>query len=139
VERNPALHLTGSGLCHLESECSELFLHLALTALQLGAAVPAAEQTARLEIKVQDVSKRGGDVRLGLYDQTSWTNDRAEPVAGAVVPAISPQTIITLRNLKPGTFGVKLFQDYNCGVRFHLARSAGRKVRLLARRPGFPA
>jgi len=86
--------------------------------LQLGSAAQAVDQTAILEINVQDVSKKAGDVRLGLYDQSSWSNDKAPPVAGAVVPAVSPQTIVTLHNLKPGTYGVKLFQDFNRNAEF---------------------
>ena len=90
-----------------------MFLRSILMGLQIAGAAPVAEQSATLEIKVQDVSKKGGDVRLGLYDQSSWSNDKSKPLAGAVVPALSPQTVITLRDLKPGVYGVKLFQDFN--------------------------
>jgi uncharacterized protein (DUF2141 family) len=82
-------------------------------ALLLTSAAPAAEQTATLTIQVESVSNKGGDVRLGLYDGASWTNDKAAPVAGAVVPAVAPRTVIVLRDLKPGVYGAKLFQDYN--------------------------
>jgi uncharacterized protein (DUF2141 family) len=84
-----------------------------LMILQLTATAPAGEQTAILTVKVENVSKKGGDVRLGLYERGSWSNDKAEPGAGAVVPAVAPETVIVLRNLKPGTYGAKLFQDFN--------------------------
>jgi uncharacterized protein (DUF2141 family) len=87
-------------------------------ALQLAGVAPAAEQTATLTIQVEGVSKKGGDVRLGLYDGASWANDKAASAAGAVVPAAAPRTVIVLRDLKPGVYGMKLFQDYNRNGRF---------------------
>ena len=90
-----------------------MIFHAALFALQVSAAAVAAEPPATLTIEVKNVSRKGGDVRLGMYNSASWSNDKAEPVAGAIVPAVVPRTVIVLRNLKPGTYGVKLFQDFN--------------------------
>ena len=90
-----------------------MVLSSVLMSLQLAATAPAEEQPATLTVKVENVSKKGGDVRLGLYERPSWSNDKAEPVAGAVVPAVVPETVMVLRNLKPGTYGAKLFQDFN--------------------------
>jgi len=84
-----------------------------LLALQLSAAAPAGQPVATLAITVERVSRNGGNIRVGMYDSTSWVNHEVEPVAGAVVTAISPRTVIVLHDLKPGTYGVKLFQDYN--------------------------
>ena len=118
-----------------------------LMALQLGATAPAADQTATLTVKVENVSKKGGDVRLGMYDSASWSNDKAEPVAGAVVPAVVPETVIVLRNLKPGEYGVKLFQDFNRNGEFDFswlglpAEKYGfsRDARVFLHEPGFDA
>ena len=85
-----------------------------LVALLAFVAVPAsAAQLASLTVKVERVSSRGGDVRLALYDEASWPNDDAEPIADLVVPAVSPETIATFRGVKPGVYGLKLFQDEN--------------------------
>ena len=118
-----------------------------LMALQLGATPPVADQTATLTVKVENVSKKGGDVRLGMYDSASWSNDKAEPVAGAVVPAVVPETVIVLRNLKPGEYGVKLFQDLNRNGEFDFtwlglpAEKYGfsRDARVFLHEPGFDA
>jgi uncharacterized protein (DUF2141 family) len=75
-------------------------------------------QLASLTVKVERVSPRGGDIRLALYDEASWPNDDADPIADLVVPAIAPETIATFRGVKPGVYGLKLFQDENRNGRF---------------------
>ena len=124
-----------------------MVLGYVLMALQLGATAPAADQTATLIVRVESVSRKGGDVRLGMYDPASWSNDKAEPVAGAVVPAVAPETVIVLRNLKPGVYGVKLFQDFNRNGEFDFtwlglpAEKYGfsRDARVFLHEPGFDA
>ena len=64
-------------------------------------------------MKVEDVSNRGGNVRVALYDRASWPNDDAKPVIDGVVPAQTGETIVTVRDVPPGTYGLKAFQDYN--------------------------
>jgi len=72
-----------------------------------------AESFATLTVKVEDVSNRGGNVRVALYDRASWPNDDAKPVIDGVVPAQTGETIVTVRDVPPGTYGLKAFQDYN--------------------------
>ncbi len=75
--------------------------------------VAATEPLATLTVKVEDVSERGGNVRVALYDRASWPNDDAKPVIDGVVPAQPGETIVTLHDVPPGTYGLKAFQDYN--------------------------
>jgi uncharacterized protein (DUF2141 family) len=94
-------------------------IRVGLVALLALIVAPArAGQLASLTVKVERVSARGGDVRLALYDQASWPNDDADPVADLVVPAIAPETIATFKSVKPGVYGLKLFQDENRNGRF---------------------
>lgn len=86
-----------------------------LIALLLAAAPTAA---ATLTVKVENVDKKGGILRLSLYDQATWSNDKAEPVASADVEATAPETVVTLRNLAPGVYGVKTYQDANRNGKF---------------------
>ena len=72
-----------------------------------------AAPLATLIIKVEKVSPRGGDVRFALYTRTSYPLDSADPVVDGGVPAKPGETIITLQGIKPGTYAVKLFQDFN--------------------------
>lgn len=92
---------------------------MAVTALIGLPAAPARAQdqqppqTATLVIHVQDVSPNGGMVRLGLYDEVSYPNDDADPVAAADVKAEAGETVITLHNIPLGTYAIEAYQDVN--------------------------
>jgi uncharacterized protein (DUF2141 family) len=68
---------------------------------------------ATLVIHIQDVSPRGGILRLGLYDEARYPDDDGTPVASADVPAQLGENVVTLTNLAPGTYAIETFQDIN--------------------------
>lgn len=72
-----------------------------------------AQEPATLVIHVQNVSAKGGVLRLGLYDQAHYADDDAPAVASADVPAQAGETVITLNNVAPGTYAIQTFQDLN--------------------------
>ncbi len=76
-------------------------------------AQPAADEMATLTIVVERVSKRGGDVRVALYDGANWGGTQGKDSTGAIVPAVAGRTIVVLKNIPPGMYAVKLFQDEN--------------------------
>lgn len=80
----------------------------------------SADNSATLTIRVLKVSPHGGDIRAALYDQASYPNDDADPVKDAVVPAKLPETVVTMTGLVPGTYAVKLFQDFNRNGKFDM-------------------
>jgi uncharacterized protein (DUF2141 family) len=83
------------------------------------AAMPAqAAALATLIVKIEKVSPRGGDIRTALYDAASYPDDNADPVKDAVVPAHPGETIVTMTDIKPGTYAVKMFQDFNRNGKF---------------------
>ncbi|HEY4076420.1 MAG TPA: DUF2141 domain-containing protein [Rhizomicrobium sp.] len=87
---------------------------LALTWMVLVAPARAAEaETATVVIHVQQVSPRGGTLRLGLYDEARYTADDAPAVASADVPATLGETTVTLTDVAPGTYAIETFQDIN--------------------------
>ncbi|HKQ10534.1 MAG TPA: DUF2141 domain-containing protein [Rhizomicrobium sp.] len=83
--------------------------------LAAGLVSPARAQdaTATLVIHIQDVSPKGGTLRLGLYDETRYPDDESTPVASADVRAEPGLTTITLNNLAPGTYAIQTYQDVN--------------------------
>ena len=89
-----------------------------LTLALLLLLVPAAARAATLTVKVDNIDAKGGILRLSLYDEASWSKDGAEPVASADVPAVAPETVVTLNNIKPGVYGVKTYQDANRNGKF---------------------
>ena len=87
---------------------------LPLVAGLLCLAVPAhAEVPATLVIHVENISPKGGTLRLGLYDQARYPDDDSTPVASADVPAQLGETVITLTGIPPGTYAIETFQDIN--------------------------
>ena len=88
----------------------------ALVTLQAFAAAPLATLT----VKVEKVSPRGGNLRVALYTAQTYSDDNAKDVNDAVVPAISGETIVTLKDIKPGIYAVKLFQDFNRNGEFDM-------------------
>lgn len=92
---------------------------LALAASLLCAA-QAAAPTATLVIKVEKVSPRGGDIRVALYTDKTWSDDNAADIRDAVVPARTGETVVTLAGIRPGIYGVKLFQDFNRNGQFDM-------------------
>jgi uncharacterized protein (DUF2141 family) len=93
------------------------FFSLAV-ALALAFVPAGAASLATLIVKVEKVSPRGGDVRVALYDATSYPDDNADPVQDAVVPAHPGETIATMTGIKPGIYAVKMFQDFNRNGKF---------------------
>ena len=82
--------------------------------LAVGLVAPAhAEGAATLVIHVQNVSPKGGTLRLGLYDEARYPDDDATPIASADVKAELGENIITLNNLPPGVYAIETFQDIN--------------------------
>ena len=73
----------------------------------------AGAGAATLVIHIQDVSPKGGTLRLGLYDEARYPDDDATPVASADVKADMGSTVITLTNLAPGIYAIETFQDIN--------------------------
>ena len=84
-----------------------------LLAVSLVAPAHAQEPAATLIIHVQNVSPKGGLLRLGLYDEARYPDDDSTPVASADVPAVTGETVITLNNVPPGTYAIETFQDIN--------------------------
>ena len=91
------------------------FFHPLLAAMLLLAALAPAQAQggkATLVIHVQNVSPKGGILRLGLYNEANYDKD-GDTVADADVTAQSPQTTITLTDIAPGTYAIQAFQDLN--------------------------
>jgi len=102
----------------------------------VSASLAHADDTATLTIKIERVSKNRGNIRIALYDGANWGGTSGKPAAGAVVPAIPGETVVTLNNLKPGIYAIKTFQDENKKREdgFRLVRNSHRTLRLLQRR-----
>jgi uncharacterized protein (DUF2141 family) len=103
---------------------------LALASLMLCAPPARAQETqdqgaqdepaAILTVHVENV-RAGGLVRLGLYDQKGYDDDKGEPVAFADVPAVKGETVVTLKPVPPGTYAIEVYQDLNSNDKMDLS------------------
>jgi uncharacterized protein (DUF2141 family) len=97
-------------------------LAVSLMVLAVGLVAPAQAQGqapagATLVIHVQNVSPKGGILRLGLYDEARYPDDKSAPVAFADVKAEAGRTTVTLNNIAPGTYAIQAYQDTNSNDR----------------------
>ena len=87
-------------------------------ALAAGSAqIPAAEKapqagTATLTVNVENVSPKGGIVRMALYQAGNY-DDNDHPTADGDAVAHQAGTTIVLKGLKPGEYAIKMMQDIN--------------------------
>lgn len=97
-----------------------MFRFLLAAALAFPGAALGAPALATLTVKVEKVSPQGGDLRVAIYTERTWNDDNAKDVNDAIVPAKTGETIVTLSGIKPGFYGVKLFQDFNRNGQFDM-------------------
>jgi len=89
-----------------------------LAAALILAALPIGTRAATLAITVKNVDPKGGTLRVSLYDEFSWFKSEDDPLMSQNVAATAPETVVTFKDVKPGVYGVKLFQDANDNGRF---------------------
>jgi uncharacterized protein (DUF2141 family) len=90
----------------------------ALAAALIVVALPVQSLAATLTVHVGNISPKGGTLRLSLYDEFTWSSTVDDPISSANVPAVGPQTTVVLRDLKPGVYAVKSYQDANNNDKF---------------------
>ncbi len=74
-------------------------------------AQPARAESASLSIRVENVSERGGLLQVALYDEASYAGHDQPPIAKLSITAKAPVTVVTVPNIKPGVYAIKMFQD----------------------------
>jgi uncharacterized protein (DUF2141 family) len=86
---------------------------LAAALLALAPRAGHAEGTASLTIRIENVSDAGGTLRVGVYDQSGFTAKNGVPVAYKLAGARPGTTTVTIVDIPPGAYGVKVLQDIN--------------------------
>ena len=70
-------------------------------------------QAATLTVHVGNISPKGGILHVALYNEKQWPDNDAKPIADMVVPAVAPMTTVVMKDVVPGVYGIKSFQDAN--------------------------
>ncbi len=86
---------------------------LVLCLLVLAPTLARAADAGSLTVTVLNVSDAGGQLRVGVYDEAGFKDKHGTPVAGKVALARPGTMTLTIENIAPGTYAVKMFQDIN--------------------------
>lgn len=86
-------------------------------AVLLAPLAARAEDKAVLTVRVENVSTKGGNLRLALYDRTRYEADR-DPVTDRIVPVKPGVNLVTFDGVEPGEYAIKMFQDQNRNEKF---------------------
>ncbi|GAA0526048.1 uncharacterized protein (DUF2141 family) [Rhizomicrobium palustre] len=84
----------------------------ALAAAMFFAMLPAA-MAATITVHVANIDPKGGELHVALYTEQQWPDNDAKPLVDSIVPAVAPQTTVVMKDVPPGTYGIKTFQDVN--------------------------
>lgn len=96
------------------------FLAAGMLAMAFPVAADPAPSTAALTIIVHNISDAGGDLRIGVYDETNFAAKSGTPVARRAINARGPKMSITFDDIPPGTYGAKVLQDINRDGQFDM-------------------
>jgi uncharacterized protein (DUF2141 family) len=88
-------------------------LFAALFAGAFAASSDASPTQGDLVIRVGNVSRAGGILRLGVYDEKSYPDNDAKPVASADVSVSGSEMTIVLRGIPAGDYAIQALQDVN--------------------------
>ncbi len=70
-------------------------------------------QAATLTVHVGNVDPKGGILHVALYTERQWPDNDAQPISDMIVPAAAPMTTVVMKDIVPGVYGIKSFQDVN--------------------------
>jgi len=82
-----------------------------LCLLVLTPALARAADMGTLTVTVLNVSDAGGQLRVGVYDEAGFKDKHGTPVAGRQTLARPGTMTVTIENIVPGIYAVKMFQD----------------------------
>ena len=88
------------------------WLVAAVALVQPARAKEDTHPVAILTIHVLNVAE-GGTVRLGLYDQIHYPDDKSKPTASADVKAVAGETVVVLHDVPTGIYAIETYQDIN--------------------------
>lgn len=77
----------------------------------LGTTVMA--QTFELKVEVRGIPNAKGKVLVGVYNKAEGFRDKSFAVASAEQPARQGTLVLSIPNLKPGTYALAVFHDEN--------------------------
>ncbi|MEM8634153.1 MAG: DUF2141 domain-containing protein [Pseudomonadota bacterium] len=82
---------------------------LKATSILAALLMPVSAHAGTLNLTVEDIETEAGTLHIGLYDAETYDGGRA--IDGANITVVGNTVSITLENVAPGEYGVKVFHD----------------------------
>lgn len=92
---------------------SFLMFGLVLAVPQARADAPDIGRDAKLTVRIENVSARGGMLRLGIYTKDAYDKNSTDAVVSLDLPATAPVQEVEFAPVPPGIYAVQVFQDIN--------------------------
>lgn len=70
-------------------------------------------QTFELKVEVRGIPSAKGKILIGVYNQANGFRDKSYAVASSEQPARPGNLVLSIPNLKPGTYALAVFHDEN--------------------------
>jgi uncharacterized protein (DUF2141 family) len=86
---------------------------LAVIAVAMASTSAMAAPLATLTVTVAGITDKGGNLRIGLYNEAQFVVRGTKPVTGEVIAAKSGTMTVALPAVAPGDYGIKVLQDEN--------------------------
>lgn len=83
---------------------------LAVAAVCAGSVASAA---ATLTLKVTGIEAQTGALMIAVFDSAEAFDNDGEPVRGLMIDVDADALVVTVEDLEPGTYGVKMYHDAN--------------------------
>ena len=87
-----------------------------LSFLMFALAMPNARAetaNADLTVRIENVSAKGGTMRLGIYAKDAYDSNSTDAVAALDLPATAPVQEVAFAPVPPGVYAVQVYQDLN--------------------------
>ncbi|MEM6411993.1 MAG: DUF2141 domain-containing protein [Pseudomonadota bacterium] len=82
---------------------------LKATSILAALLMPVSAHAGTLNLTVEDIETEAGTLHIGLYDAETY--DGGSAIDGANITVVGNTVSITLENVAPGEYGVKVFHD----------------------------
>ena len=103
----------GVNAIFLGMACVVSFLLFGLLVGTPRALAETASLSASLNVRIENVSSRGGTMRLGLYTEETYYKNSAKAVVALDLPATCPAQDVEFADVPPGIYAVQVLQDLN--------------------------
>ena len=95
-------------------------MFLAVPPVAVADDTASSAATATLNVTVRNIASAGGNLMLGVYDETSYATKGGTAVARKSTHVRGDRMTVTFDGIPPGVYAVKVLQDINQNGQFDM-------------------